>query len=124
VTDSAFNLRAEPWADRLADNPDPSLLFSSRTHGDPNTPLPRAYQGDPLAIRTVNVGPADRHARPVSAQGRPADVDLAAEAEQLRRMRAGAYVLELRAGASAKRLEPATLKATMRFTSRLPHRVR
>ena len=58
VTDSTFNLRAEPWADRLADNPDPSLLFSSWTHGDPHTPLPRAYAGDPLAIRAVNVGPA------------------------------------------------------------------
>ncbi len=58
VTDSTMNLRAAPWADRLVDNPDPSVLFSSWTHGDPNTPLPRAYQGDPLAIRTINVGPS------------------------------------------------------------------
>ncbi|HUR84868.1 MAG TPA: multicopper oxidase domain-containing protein [Solirubrobacteraceae bacterium] len=61
VSDSTLNLRSEPWADRLSPvtgNPDPSLLFSSWTHGDPNTPLPRAYQGDPLAIRTINVGPA------------------------------------------------------------------
>ena len=29
VTDSTFNLRAEPWADRLAPDADPSLLFSS-----------------------------------------------------------------------------------------------
>jgi FtsP/CotA-like multicopper oxidase with cupredoxin domain len=56
VTDSTLNLTAEPWADRLAKNPDPSLLFSSWTHGDPNTPMPRAYAGDPLAIRSVNVG--------------------------------------------------------------------
>ncbi len=56
VTDSTLNLYSEPWADRLAKNPDPSLLFSSWTHGDPNTPLPRAYAGDPLAIRTINVG--------------------------------------------------------------------
>jgi hypothetical protein len=58
VTDSTFNLRAEPWSERLSDNADPSLLFSSWTHGDPYTPMPRAYQGDPLAIRTINVGPA------------------------------------------------------------------
>jgi FtsP/CotA-like multicopper oxidase with cupredoxin domain len=56
VTDSTMNLYAEPWADRLTANNDPSLLFSSWTHGDPNTPLPRAYAGDPLAIRTINVG--------------------------------------------------------------------
>jgi hypothetical protein len=43
---------------------------------------------------------------------------------QLRRMRAGAYVLELRAGPSAARLAPATLKATIRFTGRPPRRVR
>jgi hypothetical protein len=57
VTDSTINLRAEPWADRLAKN-DPSLLFSSYTHGDPITPLPRAYARDPFVIRTINVGPS------------------------------------------------------------------
>jgi FtsP/CotA-like multicopper oxidase with cupredoxin domain len=56
-TDATLNLKAEPWADRLAKNPDPSLLFSSYTHGDPITPLPLAYPGDPLVIRTINVGP-------------------------------------------------------------------
>ncbi|HEX2728332.1 MAG TPA: chitobiase/beta-hexosaminidase C-terminal domain-containing protein, partial [Rubrobacteraceae bacterium] len=55
ATDSTLNLRAEPWADRLANNGDPSLLFSSYTHGDPNTPLPKAYPGDPFVIRTINV---------------------------------------------------------------------
>jgi hypothetical protein len=54
---ATLNLKAEPWADRLAENPDPSLLFSSYTHGDPITPLPQAYPGDPLVIRTINVGP-------------------------------------------------------------------
>jgi hypothetical protein len=56
-TDATLNLKADPWADRLAENPDPSLLFSSYTHGDPITPLPQAYPGDPLVIRTINVGP-------------------------------------------------------------------
>ena len=56
-TDATLNLKAEPWADRLAVNPDPSLLFSSYTHGDPITPLPLAYPGDAVVIRTINVGP-------------------------------------------------------------------
>ncbi|MDX6552598.1 MAG: hypothetical protein QOH74_1086, partial [Gaiellales bacterium] len=53
--DSTLNLRAEPWADRLVKNGDPSLLFSSYTHGDPFAPLPRAYPGDPFVVRTINV---------------------------------------------------------------------
>ena len=56
-TDATLNLKAEPWADRLAENPDASLLFSSYTHGDPITPLPLAYPGDPVIVRTINVGP-------------------------------------------------------------------
>jgi FtsP/CotA-like multicopper oxidase with cupredoxin domain len=58
ITDSTLNLRAEPWADRLTKNPDPSLLFSSFTHGDPHTQLPQAYLGDPFVVRTINVGPS------------------------------------------------------------------
>ena len=55
AVDSTLNLRAEPWADRLAQNGDSSLLFSSYAHGDPFTPLPQAYAGDPFVIRTINV---------------------------------------------------------------------
>ena len=51
---ATWNLRAEPWADRVGD---PSLLFSSYAHGDPYTPMPRAYPGDPVVIRTIDVGP-------------------------------------------------------------------
>src|SRR4051794_37445662 len=62
VTDSTLNLRAAPWADRPGGGGtlagDPSLLFSSYANGDPNTPLPRAYTGDPFVIRTINVGPS------------------------------------------------------------------
>ena len=50
--DSTLNLRAEPWADRPGTR-DPSLLFTSYTHGDPYTPLPQAYPGDPFVIRTI-----------------------------------------------------------------------
>ncbi|MDQ1670065.1 MAG: hypothetical protein QOE40_2126, partial [Actinomycetota bacterium] len=54
TTDSMFNLRAAPLSDRGGD---PADRFSSYTHGDPITPLPRAYAGDPLVIRTIQVGP-------------------------------------------------------------------
>ncbi|HEY0581977.1 MAG TPA: multicopper oxidase domain-containing protein, partial [Chloroflexota bacterium] len=53
--ENSINLRSEPWVDRLADNADPSLLFSSWTHGDPYTPMPRAYVGDNVVIRAINV---------------------------------------------------------------------
>jgi hypothetical protein len=54
VTDSSFNMHATPFADR---GTDPSLLLSSYRWGDPNTPLLRAYPGDPVVIRTIHVGP-------------------------------------------------------------------
>ena len=50
---STFNLRAAPFDERGDDE----HRFSSYKYGDPNTPLPRLYQGDPLVIRTVNVAP-------------------------------------------------------------------
>ena len=55
TTDSTLNLRAEPLSDRRVAATDPSLLYSSYRHGDPFTPIPRAYAGDPFVIRTVNV---------------------------------------------------------------------
>ena len=56
--DSMLNLRAEPLIDRTGIGIDPSLRFSSYRWGDPVTPLPRAYAGDPFVIRTINVGPS------------------------------------------------------------------
>src|SRR5262249_53568449 len=50
-----INLRAEPFAPRLARNPDPSLVFSSVTHGDPATPIVRAYLADPVVVRGMGV---------------------------------------------------------------------
>ena len=57
VTDSTLNLRAEPWADRLADGPGSvaAVLLLTRT-ATRDTPLPQAYAGDPFVIRTINVG--------------------------------------------------------------------
>ena len=59
--DSMLNLRAEPLFDRVDDPATQSSSpdeFSSYKWGDPRTPLPRAYPGDPFVIRTINVGPA------------------------------------------------------------------
>ena len=41
TTGGTFNWRAEPFAQRLANNPDTSKLFSSAVHGDPFTPMLR-----------------------------------------------------------------------------------
>lgn len=47
-----INLRAEPWRRR---DGDPAYRFSSVRHGDPHTPLVRAYVGDPLVIRGMGL---------------------------------------------------------------------
>ncbi|MBI5944062.1 MAG: IPT/TIG domain-containing protein [Chloroflexi bacterium] len=52
--EATLNLRAEPWADRSLD---PAQRFSSNSpQGDPFTPIFRAYAGDPVVIRNINVG--------------------------------------------------------------------
>jgi hypothetical protein len=43
---------------RLANDPDPAKLFQSGIHGDPGTPLLRAYLGDPILVRAL-VGSAN-----------------------------------------------------------------
>ena len=53
--DSTYNLRSEPLAGR---GTDPSLWFSSTKFGDPYTPLPKAYPGDPFVIRTIAANPS------------------------------------------------------------------
>src|SRR5439155_12687192 len=40
---------------------DTSQLFSSVAHGDPETPLPEAFVGDPVVIRTLVGGTNDVH---------------------------------------------------------------
>jgi LysM repeat protein/FtsP/CotA-like multicopper oxidase with cupredoxin domain len=55
TTGGALNFRAEPFAQRLANNPDPSKLFSSVVHGDPSTAMIRAYLGDAIVFRLVDV---------------------------------------------------------------------
>ncbi|RMH38309.1 MAG: LysM peptidoglycan-binding domain-containing protein [Nitrospirae bacterium] len=55
TTGGAMNFRAEPFAQRLANNPDTSQLFSSHVHGDPSTPMIRAYLGDAIVFRLLDV---------------------------------------------------------------------
>lgn len=51
TTGSGLNFRAEPIAQRLAKNPDPSQIFNSSVHGDPGYPaaarLPWRHDGLP-----------------------------------------------------------------------------
>jgi FtsP/CotA-like multicopper oxidase with cupredoxin domain len=54
TTGSGFNFRAEPFAQRLANNPDTSKLFNSAIHGDPETPMLRAYVGDTVVFRLLH----------------------------------------------------------------------
>ncbi|MEE8466166.1 MAG: hypothetical protein V3S68_06770, partial [Dehalococcoidia bacterium] len=55
---SSMNLRVEPLANRFGD---PSLLFSSTEHGDPETPLLEANLGDPIVIRGLVSAANDTH---------------------------------------------------------------
>jgi len=55
TTGGALNFRAEPFAQRLALNPDPSKIFSSKVHGDPSTAMLRAYLGDAVVFRLIDV---------------------------------------------------------------------
>ena len=50
-----INLRAEPWEDRLIGNADRSQIFSSTTHGDPNTQEVLSYVGDPIVLRGMGL---------------------------------------------------------------------
>ncbi|MFQ5794831.1 MAG: multicopper oxidase domain-containing protein [Candidatus Bipolaricaulia bacterium] len=55
---SAFNMRVEPLAARGGD---PSRLFSSEIHGDPETPLLEAFLEDPIMIRGLVATTNDVH---------------------------------------------------------------
>jgi manganese oxidase len=56
--EKGINYSSEPFKHRLAANPDKSLIFSSIVHGDPSTPVPEAYVGDPIRLRVMHT--ADR----------------------------------------------------------------
>ena len=54
TTGSGLNFRAGPIAQRLAVNPDMSQIFNSQIHGDPYTPLLRAFVGDTMVFRLLH----------------------------------------------------------------------
>lgn len=66
TTGGGYGMRAEPLSVRLANNPDPSKLFSSKVHGDPETPLVRAYLGDPIVVRLQEASANEVHTWHVS----------------------------------------------------------
>ncbi|UBU17273.1 hypothetical protein [Nonomuraea gerenzanensis] len=51
----AINYSNEPWSHRYAGNQDLAKIFSSTVHGDPATPLFRAYPKDPVRLRVAQV---------------------------------------------------------------------
>jgi hypothetical protein len=50
------NYRSEPFLNRVTDgkSSDPADVFSSAVHGDPSTPVFRAYPKDPTMVRILN----------------------------------------------------------------------
>ncbi len=57
-----FNMKQEPITKgRLTVDLDPSLVFSSVRHGDPETPLLRAYVGDLAVVRLISSSGHDMH---------------------------------------------------------------
>lgn len=54
----AFNYRTERFENRLKRNPNVHLVMSSKVHGDPATPLFKAYIGDSVTFRVLM--PADK----------------------------------------------------------------
>jgi len=69
TTGGGFNFRASSLAARLASNKDASQLFSSKVHGDPSTPLLRAYVGDSIMFRLLHGMQNETHTFVVSGHG-------------------------------------------------------
>ncbi|SDI76775.1 hypothetical protein [Nonomuraea jiangxiensis] len=54
-----INYRLEPFEARR--DKDPSVMFDSAVHGDPFTPLLRAYKGDPVKFRLFQLSQEESH---------------------------------------------------------------
>lgn len=59
--EKGYNYRSERFFNRLKQNPDISRIFSSRVHGDPATPLLRAYTGERVILRLLMAGDKPRN---------------------------------------------------------------
>ncbi|MBA2176082.1 multicopper oxidase domain-containing protein [Halobacillus locisalis] len=55
------NYKNEPLQFRLGKDCDPAFSFSSFEHGDPITPILRAYEGDPIRIRLLQGAQEESH---------------------------------------------------------------
>ena len=64
-----FNFRAASLASRLKANPDASMLFSSKAHRDPDTPMIRAYVGDSIVVRLLHGMMNETHTFIISGHG-------------------------------------------------------
>ena len=69
TTGGGFNFRATSLSARLKSNKDVSRLFSSTVHGDPSTPLLRAYVGDSIMFRLLHGMQNETHTFVVSGHG-------------------------------------------------------
>ncbi|QPJ66150.1 MAG: hypothetical protein G3M78_12395 [Candidatus Nitrohelix vancouverensis] len=69
TTGGGFNFRAASLSARLRANPDASVLFSSRAHRDPDTPIIRAYVGDSVVFRLLHGMMNETHTFVVSGHG-------------------------------------------------------
>ncbi len=69
TTGGAFNFRAASLTARLMNNKDASQLFSSKDHGDPSTPMIRAYVGDNMVFRLLSGMQNETHTFVLSGHG-------------------------------------------------------
>ena len=69
TTGGGFNFRSASLSARLLANPDASMLFSSKVHRDPDTPMLRAYLGDSIVFRLLHGMQNETHTFVVSGHG-------------------------------------------------------
>jgi len=69
TTGGGFNFRAASLASRAANNNDASMLFNSKIHGEPTTPMLRAYVGDHVVFRILHGMMNETHTFVVSGHG-------------------------------------------------------
>jgi FtsP/CotA-like multicopper oxidase with cupredoxin domain len=69
TTGGGFNFRASSLASRLLNNKDASRLFDSKMHGEPATPMLRAYVGDNIVFRLLHGMQNETHTFVVSGHG-------------------------------------------------------
>ncbi|MDP6712745.1 MAG: multicopper oxidase domain-containing protein, partial [Nitrospinaceae bacterium] len=69
TTGGGFNFRAASLSARLKSNSDASKMFSSKVHGEPATPMLRAYLGDNIVFRVLHGMMNETHTFVVSGHG-------------------------------------------------------